>query len=108
MATRSLFHLLTGFILIWSCFQRQAVILKTIEAAGLKYCRAVERAITARTKAIIMNSPSNPTRGLYNDGAGCPREILAGREILVISDDIYEKIYTTAGSLRIWRRLTRR
>jgi aspartate aminotransferase len=53
----------------------------------------LEHRLSPRTKAIILNSPSNPTGSMYS------REELAGiaklaieRQIYVISDDIYEKI----------------
>ncbi len=53
----------------------------------------IKENITRRTKAIIFNSPSNPT------GAGYTRkemeaigEILEGTDITIISDDIYESI----------------
>jgi aspartate aminotransferase len=70
------------------------VILKTVEAAGFKILpEQLKGAITARTKAIIMNSPSNPTGAVYTaTELAALAEILAGKEILVISDDIYEKI----------------
>ena len=49
--------------------------------------------ITARTRAIVLNSPSNPT------GAVIPREILqqivdvaVAHDILVISDEVYDEI----------------
>jgi aminotransferase len=51
----------------------------------------IEAAVTARTKAVIVVSPSNPT------GAVFPREVLEGivrvaceRDLVVISDEIYE------------------
>ncbi len=70
------------------------VILKTVEAAGFKILpEQLKGAITARTRAIIMNSPSNPTGAVYTaTELAALGEILAGKEILVISDDIYEKI----------------
>lgn len=53
----------------------------------------VEAAITSRTKAMVINSPSNPTGILY------PQEtlnLLAGfaekHDLLVISDEIYDKL----------------
>lgn len=52
----------------------------------------LERAITTRTKAFVINSPCNPT------GAGYPRDCLQEiaalakkKGIIVISDEIYEK-----------------
>ncbi len=50
-------------------------------------------AITDRTRAVVINSPSNPTGAAYPRG---DLEVLAAvigdREIAVISDDIYESI----------------
>lgn len=55
--------------------------------------KALEAKITSKTKAFILNSPSNPT------GAAYPREqleeiahMLVKHNILCISDEIYEKI----------------
>ncbi|MCB1236656.1 MAG: aminotransferase class I/II-fold pyridoxal phosphate-dependent enzyme, partial [Verrucomicrobiae bacterium] len=54
---------------------------------------AIARSITPRTRAIILNSPSNPT------GAVLSREELEGvadlvrrHDLLVLSDDIYERL----------------
>jgi len=51
------------------------------------------KAITAKTKAVILNSPSNPTGSAYTkeelEGIA---EIAVEKNILVISDEIYEKI----------------
>jgi aspartate aminotransferase/aminotransferase len=53
----------------------------------------VEKAITPRTKAIMLNSPSNPTGVVY------PRECVEGlcalaerRNLLLLSDEIYNKL----------------
>lgn len=49
--------------------------------------------ISAKTKMIILNSPQNPTGGMLTktDVAALAEEI-SGRNILVLSDEIYEKI----------------
>ncbi len=70
------------------------VIVPTEERDG--FCirpEMLEAAITPKTRAFVLNSPSNPT------GAAYPRkqleaiaEILVKRNILCISDEIYEKI----------------
>lgn len=54
---------------------------------------ALEGAITDRTKALILNSPSNPT-GLTYDRKSLEAiaEIAVRRGIYVISDEIYEKL----------------
>ncbi len=53
----------------------------------------LESAITGKTKALILNSPSNPTGSAYDQKA---LEAIAGiavkRKIFVISDEIYEKL----------------
>lgn len=70
------------------------VILKTTEQNGFTFdAQDVERLVTAKTKAIIINTPSNPT------GAVISEESLRGiaalakeRGFYIISDEIYEKI----------------
>jgi aspartate aminotransferase len=53
----------------------------------------LRKAITDRTKALILNSPSNPTGAAYTfDELKALADVLAGTEIIVISDDIYEKV----------------
>jgi len=64
------------------------------EAEGFKLTPAkLKKAITARTKALILNSPSNPTGAAYTlDELKALAEVLKGTEIIVVSDDIYEKV----------------
>jgi aspartate aminotransferase len=64
------------------------------ESGGFKLTPAkLKAAITAKTKAIILNSPSNPTGAAYTlDELKGLAEVLKGTEIIVISDDIYEKV----------------
>ena len=54
---------------------------------------AVEAAITARTRAVIINSPNNPTGRVYGEEelAGLAG-VLAGKDILLIADEPYRKI----------------
>ncbi len=53
----------------------------------------LRKAITDRTKALILNSPSNPSGAAYTfDELKALADVLAGTEIIVISDDIYEKV----------------
>jgi aspartate aminotransferase len=70
------------------------VIIKTTEEQGFKILPdQLKAAITRNTKAIIMNSPSNPTGAVYTARElAALAEIISGKEMLVISDDIYEKI----------------
>jgi aspartate aminotransferase len=59
---------------------------------------AVEKALTARTRLLILNSPNNPTGAvLPGRTLGEIAEVLAKRpEVVVASDDIYERLlYST-------------
>jgi len=70
------------------------VMLETTEAQGFKILpKQLQAAITRNTKALIMNSPSNPTGAVYTARElAALAEVVSGKEMLVISDDIYEKI----------------
>ncbi len=70
------------------------VILETRGADGFKITPdRLEETITARTKALVLNSPSNPTGAIYTfDELKALAEVIVRKDILVISDEIYEKI----------------
>ncbi|MDX9822157.1 MAG: pyridoxal phosphate-dependent aminotransferase [Syntrophales bacterium] len=70
------------------------VIVTTREEDGFKMTPAqLGAALTGRTKAVILNSPSNPAGVVYSrEELKALGDLLAKRDILVISDDIYEKI----------------
>ena len=54
----------------------------------------LERAITPKTKAIILNSPHNPTGGIIpRQDMAAIVSMLKDKNILVISDEIYRDIY---------------
>jgi len=70
------------------------VILETKASEGFKIQPAqLEAAINARTRAVILNSPSNPS-GVAYTAAELEKlaDVMIGKGVLVISDDIYEKI----------------
>jgi aspartate aminotransferase len=70
------------------------VIVETTEQEGFRVSAAkLEKAITKRTKAIILNSPSNPT-GLAYDRKTLEEiaAVAVKHGIYVISDEIYEKL----------------
>jgi aspartate aminotransferase len=53
----------------------------------------LEQAITAKTKAVIINSPSNPTGMLYSrEELAAIGEVCLAHDILIVSDEIYEKL----------------
>ena len=84
-----------------------ARIVEAREEAGFAVNpRDIEKNITKRTKAIIVNSPSNPTGAVFGKKVLAEiAEIAARNGIFVISDEIYEKLiydkeeHTSIGSL---------
>lgn len=51
----------------------------------------LEKAVTEKTKAVIINSPSNPTGVCYNiESLNIIREFAIEHDILVIADDVYD------------------
>lgn len=55
--------------------------------------RQLEDAITSKTKAVIINSPSNPTGMVYSkEELAEIGEVCKANNILIISDEIYEKL----------------
>jgi len=68
--------------------------LKTLPENDFKITvKDLEKLITAKTKALILNSPSNPVGSVYREEE--LREIsriCVAKKIFVISDEIYEKI----------------
>ncbi|MBM4329843.1 MAG: pyridoxal phosphate-dependent aminotransferase [Deltaproteobacteria bacterium] len=83
------------------------VVIPTSEKQGFKISvDQLKLAITSRTKAIIINSPCNPTGATYTaDELKALAEILLQKKILIIADDIYEKfvydgtVFTSIASL---------
>jgi aspartate aminotransferase len=70
------------------------VILPTREEHNFEIeIKDLERAITKKTKALILNSPSNPTGCVYSPGKLKElADFLSGEDIYVVSDEIYEHI----------------
>jgi len=70
------------------------VILETKEENGFKITPGdLKRVLTPRTKALIINSPSNPTGTAYTKGElEKIAEMAISHGFFVISDEIYEKI----------------
>ncbi len=70
------------------------VILKTDIKTNFKITpEQLKEAVTEKTKALIFNSPSNPTGTVYTeDEIRKIAEVVYQKNIFVISDEIYEKI----------------
>ena len=75
------------------------VIVPTREEDGFAPDPALLRkALSPKTKAVILNSPSNPTGAvLSTDALKAVAEVLRGHDCLIVTDDIYERLlYTDA------------
>jgi aspartate aminotransferase len=70
------------------------VLLETKEVEGYAISRAMlESCVTPRTKAIIVNSPGNPTGATYDRPTlEAIADLALRRDLIIISDEIYEKI----------------
>ena len=70
------------------------VVLETSATGGFKLQpRQLTAAVNSRTRAIILNSPSNPAGVTYTKKElEALAEVITAKGLLVISDDIYEKI----------------
>jgi aspartate aminotransferase len=78
------------------------VIVETSEEDGFRISpQQLDGAITPKTRMLLINSPSNPTGATYS----APQleqlaEVVVRRDILVCSDEIYEKLLYTADTFR--------
>mgnify|MGYP001014118026 CR=1 FL=1 len=70
------------------------VIVDTTEERGFKMTPAqLESAFTAKTRAVVINSPSNPTGSAYTrKDLEALAEVVGDRDVILISDDMYESI----------------
>ncbi len=70
------------------------VILNSTEEEGFKFSISkLEKAITAKTRAIVINSPSNPTGMIYSEEElKAVAELAVSKGIYIVSDEIYEKL----------------
>ncbi|MBB6449068.1 aspartate aminotransferase [Geomicrobium halophilum] len=72
----------------------QPVVLPAQEKNEFKITKAeLSAAVTSKTKAFIINSPSNPTGGLYTkEELQTLGEVASEHDLTIISDEIYEKL----------------
>ncbi len=70
------------------------VVVPTDQSSRFKLtARQLRQATHSKTKALILNSPSNPTGSVYSQGETEElAEVVADSGIYVISDEIYEKV----------------
>lgn len=72
----------------------KSVIIKTTLESGYKMTpQALEKALTPKTKLLIINSPSNPTGTVYSkEELIAFAQICMKKSIFILSDEIYEKL----------------
>ena len=83
------------------------VFIETDDTTSFKItAEQLKEVITPKTKALILNTPSNPTGGVYTkEELQAIGKVLEGTDILVWSDEMYEKImydgkkFTSAASV---------
>jgi aspartate aminotransferase len=70
------------------------VTVETSERDGFKFsAQQIEKALTPKTKAIIINSPSNPTGMVYSrEELAAIADLAVKHGIFIVSDEIYEKL----------------
>ncbi|SHH50647.1 pyridoxal phosphate-dependent aminotransferase [Tepidibacter thalassicus] len=70
------------------------VFVEALEEYGFKYTREnLLKAVSKKTKAIILNSPNNPTGAVYTESELREiADIAVNNNIYIISDEIYEKL----------------
>ena len=70
------------------------VIIDTEDRTGFKISAAqLEKALTDRTKMLILNSPSNPSGSVYTrEELTALGNVLKGTKVVVVSDEMYEKL----------------
>ena len=83
------------------------VIVETDESSGFKITpQQLQKAITPKTKMLILTTPSNPTGAVYTkEELEDLAKVLEGTKIFVASDEMYEKlvygdiVFTSAASI---------
>ncbi|WP_121626553.1 pyridoxal phosphate-dependent aminotransferase [Poseidonibacter antarcticus] len=70
------------------------VIIETEDTNNFKItAEQLKNAITEKTRILLINTPSNPTGAVYTkEELEAIAEVLKGTDILVLSDEMYEKI----------------
>ncbi len=80
----------------------EPVIVETSAADGwAPHPAQLRKALTAKTRAVVINSPSNPSGAvLSKEVLTGLADVLKGHDCLVISDDIYERLLYVPGGFQ--------
>jgi aspartate/methionine/tyrosine aminotransferase len=74
-----------------------------LEERGFSFdLNTFERSLTPKTKLVILNSPANPTGGMIPpEDVAAIAELLRDRDVMVLSDEIYSRIFYGAPPVSI-------
>lgn len=72
----------------------EPVLVPTTMESGFKMtAQQLEKAITPRSRLLMLNSPSNPTGSVYTrEEMTALADVVLGSKLVVLSDEIYEKL----------------
>ena len=72
----------------------KAVFVESDETSSYKFTKEnLEKVVTEKTKAIILNTPNNPTGTIYNKEELIEiAEFAKKHDLIIVSDEIYEKL----------------
>lgn len=72
----------------------KAVFVESDETSSYKFTKEnLEKAVTEKTKAIILNTPNNPTGTIYNKEELIEiAEFAKKHDLIIVSDEMYEKL----------------
>ena len=72
----------------------KAVFVESDESSSYKYTKEnLEKTVTEKTKAIILNTPNNPTGTIYNKEELIEiAEFAKKHDLIIVSDEMYEKL----------------
>lgn len=72
----------------------KAVFVESDETSSYKFTKEnLEKAVTEKTKAIILNTPNNPTGTIYNREELIEiAEFAKKHDLIIVSDEMYEKL----------------
>ena len=72
----------------------KAVFVKSDESSEYKFTKEnLEEVVTEKTKAIVLNTPNNPTGTIYSeDELNIIAEFAKKHDLIIISDEMYEKL----------------
>jgi aspartate aminotransferase len=72
----------------------EPIFVRAAENMGFKLTAPqLEAAITSKTRLLILNSPSNPTGAVYtSEELAALAEVIVAHQIVVVADEIYEKL----------------